>query len=158
VGFLSFLNQNSGVILALSNVAMAMGTIILALGIPWSIRTSAREEKNTFYGSLDTMYFELQKLQVEHPHLSNPSTNKTAAEMIQYDVYAYMVWNFMESIVDYSKAEQSLAVTWSPALRYEARAHAKWFRKTENRKKFKTAFVDYIDKGGFLPELDNPRT
>jgi len=154
MSFLNFLNQWSGVVLALANVVLALATIVLALGIPWSIRAGSREERDTFYAVLDQTYFEIQKLLIEHPHFADPNpATKSSEQLIQYDAYAYAVWNFLESIVDYSRDEKFLAETWDPVLRHEAALHAAWFLKPENRAKFKQPFLSHMELGGYVPRF-----
>ena len=101
VDFLTRWNAN---ILALANVVLAIGTIVLAVGIPYAIRSASKEEKDSFYATLDDAYFELKKLVIEHPHLASPDpAAKTPDQIVQYDAYALMVWNFIETICDYSR-------------------------------------------------------
>jgi hypothetical protein len=136
---------------AIANIVIAIGTIVLAVGIPLAIISAGREERDTFYATLDRTYFEIQKLIVEHPHLSQPNpAGKTPEQIIQYDAFAFILWNFIEAIYDYSKQEKLLAVTWGCVLRYEAGAHSAWFRNAENRKKFKPEFIRCIDHSGSL--------
>ncbi len=136
---------------AITNIAIAIGTIVLAVGIPLAIKSAGREERDTFYATLDRTYLEIQKLIVEHPHLSQPNpAGKTPEQIVQYDAFAFIVWNFIEAIYDYSKQEKPLAVTWGCVLQYEAGAHSAWFGNAENRKKFKPEFIRHIDQSGFL--------
>jgi hypothetical protein len=132
-------------VIAISNLFIAIGTIILALGIRWSLRSAKETERDNFYACLDNTYFELKKLILDHPHLSNPDpTGKSADELIQYDIFAFMTWNFLESIVDYSKDDEHLCQTWNVILSYEASVHAAWFQNSDNRKRFKQKFLDHI--------------
>lgn len=52
------------------------------------------------YAELDRIYLELLKLTVEHPHLRATDGARDAAQVRQYDSYAYMVWNFIETVAD----------------------------------------------------------
>ncbi|MDE3147884.1 MAG: hypothetical protein KGL37_00310 [Acidobacteriota bacterium] len=152
MGFIDFVADLNANIVALANVMIAIGTVVLALGIPYAIKSASREERDTFYATLDLTYFEIQKLIIEHPHLSEPDpARKTPEQLIQYDAFAFIVWNFIEAIYDYSKQEKLLAVTWECILRYEAGVHGAWFRKAENRKKFKPEFIEHIEHGCLLP-------
>ena len=150
---LDFLNKQSGTIVALANMVMAVGTVVLALGIPWSIRLATREEKDSFYATLDDTYFEIQKLIIEHPHLAQPDpAHKTAEQIVQYDAFAFTVWNFMESIVDYCRKDEFLSETWNCILRHESCVHAAWILREENRRKFKPSFLKMVDALGCLPD------
>lgn len=151
---LDFITKWNADILAISNIAVGLGTLILAVGIPYAIRSAGREERDTFYATLDRTYFEIQKLVIEHPHLSQPDpAGKTTEQLIQYDAFALIVWNFLESVFDYSKERKNLAETWGCILRHEARVHGAWFRKSDNQLKFKSPFVRHIEQGGYLPPL-----
>jgi hypothetical protein len=133
-------------ILAISNVIIAIGTIILACGIPWSLWKNRREERHKFYATLDSTYFEIQKLIVENPHLSRPDpVGKTNEERIQYDAFAFLTWNFIEAISDYSKNDKFIYDTWYCILKYEAHLHDDWFKREEHQKKFKKCFIDEFD-------------
>jgi hypothetical protein len=156
MGVWGFLTTSHDEILAIANVFIALGTIVLALGIPYAIKDAGREQRDTFYATLDRTYFEIQKLIIDHPHLAEPDlADKTPAQIVQYDAFAFIVWNFVESIYDYSKQEKELAVTWECILKYESAKHAEWFRKPENHPKFKNAFVEYIEGTGVL-DLKSP--
>jgi hypothetical protein len=152
MGIIAFVSQWHDTILAIANIFIAIGTLVLAIGIPYAIKGAGRQERDTFYATLDRTYFEIQKLVIERPHLSKPDpAGKTPEQLIQYDAFAFIVWNFIEAIYDYSKEEELLAVTWGCILRYEAAIHGAWFRKPENHPKFKEAFRRHIEEGGFLP-------
>ena len=45
---------------AITNIAIAIGTIVLAVGIPLAIKSAGREERDTFYATLDRTYLEIQ--------------------------------------------------------------------------------------------------
>jgi hypothetical protein len=151
MGLINFVADWTANTIALANIVIALGTVVLALGIPYAIKSAGRDERDTFYATLDRTYLEIQRLIIEHPHLSQPDpAGKSPAQLTQYDAFAFIVWNFIEAIYDYSKKEKFLAETWGCILRYEASVHSAWFRKTENLKKFKPAFVKHIKQGDFL--------
>jgi hypothetical protein len=134
-----------------ANYVIALGTIVLAIGLPLTLKHSGREERDTFYATLDRTYFEIQKLVIDHPHLSQPDpVGKTREQLIQYDAFAFIVWNFVEAIYDYSRDEKLLAETWECILRYEASVHGAWFKKPENQLKFKERFRRHIKESGCL--------
>jgi hypothetical protein len=128
-----------------ANIAIAIGTLGLAIGVPLSIAFAGREERYSFYATLDKTYFEIQKLIIEHPHLANPDpAGKTPEQLVEYDSFAFNVWNFVEAIVDYSGKNRFLTDTWHCALRHEITLHRAWFQKPENRKMFKPQLVRCI--------------
>ena len=91
-----FLSHWNAEILALANLFIALGTVVLAAGIPWSIAVSRRDQRDTFYATLDQTYFEIQKLIIENPHLGKVGhEGKTPEQIAQYDAFAFMTWNFV---------------------------------------------------------------
>jgi hypothetical protein len=157
MGFIDFVTKWNADMLALANLCIALGTLVLAFGIPWSIVYAVREKRDAFYATLDKMYFEILKTAIDHPHLcrSNPE-GKTSDQIYQYDAFAYMVWNFLESIYDYAEDDKVLRETWHSCLRYEAQVHAAWFNKRENQTKFKDRFVEFIKREQFTQPTENP--
>jgi hypothetical protein len=146
-----FLAADYDRVLAIANVVIALGTIVLAFGIPYTIREASRQERDTFYATLDRTYFDIQKLQIDYPHLGlSDRDTKTPEQITQYNAFAFIVWNFIETIYDYSKEEKPLATTWKCILQYEAQKHAAWFLNPENHPKFKPEFIDYVQKSGLV--------
>lgn len=147
-----FINKWNADILAIANIIIALGTIVLAFGIPWSILYSAREKRDAFYATLDRTYFEIQKAIIDNPHLCRPNPDgKTADQICQYEAFAYMTWNFLESIFDYAEDDKVLRETWDCVLRYEACLHGAWFLEPRNRSKFKSRFHDFIVREKCIP-------
>ena len=158
MGFFNFVFQWHDTIIAIANVFIAVGTLVLAVGIPYAIKDASREERDNFYATLDRTYFDIQKLIIEHPHLSQPDpAGKTPDQVIQYDAFAFAVWNFIETIYDYSREEKRLIETWGCVIGFEARTHAAWFMKPESRGKFKPSFIEHIEKGRHLKDLGNAK-
>jgi hypothetical protein len=100
----------------------------------------------SYYAQLDSMYFDLLKLALERPHLTCPDTIIEVQERQQYDIYAYMVWNFIETIYDRCEGDNGLEVTWHPVIEAENRLHRKWFDDKRNEHKFKVPFRKFIHK------------
>lgn len=140
-----FIEYWSPTLVAIGTILQAIGTIVLAVGVPWSIRVAGREERFSFYATLDRTYFEIQKLIVEFPHLAQTDpAGKSPEQVVQYNAFAFNMWNFLEAIEDYSGGNAFLSETWGCIVAYEANLHAEWFRKPENCKKFKPAFCNCI--------------
>jgi hypothetical protein len=142
-----FVTRWNAEILAVANFFIAFGTIVLAAGIPWSIGLSRRDERNRFYATLDQTYFEIQKMVVDQPHLCQTNlASKTTDQILQYDAFAFMSWNFIESIYDYAimGEDENLRKTWECILHYEAKLHRTWFMEPRNAVKFKRDFRDWI--------------
>ncbi len=156
---IDFLSRWNDEIVAGANLIIAFGTVVLAFGIPWSIALSRRDQRDTFYATLDRTYFEIQKTMIEHPHLIVPNpVGKTAEQIVQYDAFAFMTWNFVESIYDYAIAgeDEELRQTWECVLLHEARLHGAWFNEPRNRSKFKVKFRQWVERMGCCHEEGAP--
>ncbi len=109
-----------------------------------TIKNFKTDLEASYYAELDSMYFDLLKIALEHPHLTCPDTMTEAKQRQQYDLYAYMVWNFIETIYDRCEGENGLEVTWHPVIEAENRLHRKWFDEKKNEHKFKVPFREFI--------------
>lgn len=134
------------------------------------------------YGELDRMYFDLLKIAVDKPHLRAPvSASQRSREPGEYETYAYMVWNFVETVADrlelsgpgaasaidgrgwlrsHHPASSDLAEdlwtaklrgTWEAAIDQEMRIHAQWWRDNNAHTGFKDDFRSFANKR--LPAL-----
>ena len=111
------------------------------------------------YAELDRLYFDLLKLAVEHPYLRNPGDIKGSEQRSRYEAYAYMAWNFIETVIDRLDAQTAwssadgpqgrnqanqddlkLESTWQAAIIQEVEIHAAWLRTAGNIDKFKRGF------------------
>lgn len=63
-------------------------------------------------------------------------------EKIKYEIYAFISWNFCETIFD--KGDVELMKTWSVVIDTENSLHRKWFDNPENTNKFKESFRLHI--------------
>lgn len=68
---------------------------------------------------------------------------------VEYEVYAFIVWNFLESIYDRCMLDNNLKTTWFPIIETERTMHLEWIQNPQNRVKFKNKFLDFIDRGDF---------
>jgi hypothetical protein len=152
-----------------SNVWTAIGSIAqigLMLGVPASIWLAyagerrgrelameeerrdkeqfQREERDKFYAQLDATYLKIQHMIVVNPKLADFDSTRSHHEEIQYNAFAFIMWNFIESIYDFCLDDETLKETWHCILECESEIHAIWFARTENRRKFKKRFRDYI--------------
>jgi hypothetical protein len=146
---------------------LALLTLVLAVGVPLTIRESSRQslkqERDRFYAQLDNTYLQIQRLIIEHPHFAEPENlpsreNATAdqrIQLVQYDAFAFATWNFIESIHDFTQPRdgtqderesiEMLKETWTCILKYEGARHAAWFRDPKNQRKFKEPFWCHIN-------------
>ena len=127
-------------------VATALGSIGIVLTLfysAWSFRTTLREG---YYAELDRVYFELLKIGLERPYLRAPLPPADPARASEYEAYAFMVWNFLETVVDRCDRVSTLRETWYPVVATECARHRAWFDVPENRPKFKDRFCRFIDE------------
>jgi hypothetical protein len=128
----------------------SLSAILAAIAILLYIIFWYKEKTSTNYDIFDSLYLDLLKTGLEFPSFRNK--NETIIyqekfqgnELIQYDIYAYISWNFIETILD--KGDDNLMVTWLPAIKLEASLHEKWFFQPENQLKFKPLFVEQVKK------------
>src|SRR5215468_8777712 len=81
-------------------IAEAFGSIGIVATLfysVWSFRTTLRD---AYYAELDREYFELLKIGLERPELVTFAASPDPAKAREYGAYAFMVWNFVETIFD----------------------------------------------------------
>jgi hypothetical protein len=128
-------------------LATALGSIGIVLTLfysAWTFRTTLREG---YYAELDRVYFELLKIGLERPYLRASLPPADPSKASEYEAYAFMVWNFLETVVDRcgSRANPTLRETWYPVVATESALHRAWFDVPENRRKFKERFCRFIE-------------
>jgi hypothetical protein len=102
--------------------------------------------RSTHYVALDQAYADILKLAIAHPHLRQPDGVKTAEQRQQYDSYALMVFNLLETIYDHCRDDPLLRETWKPIVTAESHLHRSWFEETENHRFHKLAFRHAIQR------------
>jgi hypothetical protein len=128
-------------------VAQALGSIGIILTLFYSAWTFATTLRENYYAELDRVYFELLKIGLERPYLLASPPPADAAKAKEYDAYAFMVWNFVETVVDRCErtSNRLLRETWYPVVATENAIHRAWFDLPENRSKFKERFRRFIE-------------
>lgn len=110
-----------------------------------------------YYSDLDRLYADILKLAIDKPLLRAPAPilsdqdilsrgyepypdatgGANADRVLQYEAYAFMVWNFLETIRDRCADNEDLKGTWGPVVGAENAIHRGWFlaqiRKEEVR-------------------------
>ena len=143
---------------------LAFLTGVLAFSVPFSIWDATRKQEDAtrsqqsanarfyaqeqmrFYAQLDAIYLDIQKLIIQHPFLARPGEPRTPDQEVQYQAFAFIVWNFIESVDDYGteltghEPASLLRNTWECIIRHEGVLHARWFQDPANEGKFKPAF------------------
>ena len=128
----------------------SIGIVFTLLYSVWSFKTTLRD---AYYAEIDRVYFELLKIGLERPELLSYPTSPTSpvspdpAKAAQYGAYAFMVWNFLETIYDRCQgwSKRRLRETWFPIIAAENDLHRAWFELPENRRRFKQRFVRFIE-------------
>jgi hypothetical protein len=128
-------------------IAEALGSIGIVSTLfysVWSFKTTLRD---AYYAELDRVYFDLLKIGLERPELLSFPASPDPAKAGAYGAYAFMVWNFVETIFDRCQgwSKRRLRETWYPIIAAEAALHRAWFDVPENRRRFKQRFVRFID-------------
>ena len=108
---------------------------------------STKQEQR--YADLDRLYFDVLNVGLVNPKFRNKKFTsnykdkfKDEDELQKYECYAYIVWNFCETI--YDRKNSKLFRTWKPVIITENSIHREWFDNPENHGKFKTPFIEYI--------------
>jgi hypothetical protein len=128
-------------------IATALGSIGIVLTLFYSAYSFTTTLRESYYAELDRVYFDLLKIALERPYLRAPTPPTEPAKASEYDAYAFMVWNFLETVVDRcERASPVLRETWYPVVATEGALHRAWFDAPANRAKFKDRFCRFIDE------------
>ena len=112
----------------------------------YSLTTFRKSLQAAHYTELDKMYNGLLRTAIEKPHLVSTGIPRSKDQGAEYDIYAFMVWNFLEAIYDRCEADHGLRGTWYPVIDTEAQRHRAWFEQPENHDKFKPKFHAFVRK------------
>ena len=130
----------------IAEVVGGVGIVFTLFYSVWSFRTTLRD---SYYAELDRVYFDLLNITVEHPDLLDHPASPNPGRAREYDAYAFMVWNFVETIYDrcqgWGWSKRRLRETWYPVIAAENARHREWFERPENRRKFKLNFCRFIE-------------
>jgi hypothetical protein len=125
-------------------------TILAAIAILLYVIIWYKDKSSNSYDTFDATYHDILKTGMENPSFRNPVlTNDylnsfSGDEKIRYEIYAYLTWNFCETIFD--KGDKELMKTYSVVLEHENSLHRKWFDHPENQNKYKESFKNFISK------------
>jgi hypothetical protein len=158
---------------ALAFAGIIYTVLLQKVGLDETLREFEATNQALHYGELDKMYFDLLKMAVDNPRLrAQVPMAERSGEHCDYDTYAYMVWNFVETVADRLRLAQepgdggaqprepapadggpgiaNLRETWQAAIEVEMRIHAEWWRHNGWRGGFKRAFAEFVER--HLPE------
>lgn len=131
---------------ALSSLMAIIATGMACLALIYSVKTYKKTMQIVHYGEIDKMYFEILKEALAKPHLSKGNIVRNEIETDEYNIYAFILWNFLESIYDRCKDDIGLQITWYPILEVESTNHINWLNTAENKIKFKDEFFNFIQE------------
>jgi hypothetical protein len=130
-------------------IVSSISTILAGIAILLYIIMWYKEKENSNYDIFDTTYLDILKTGMEYPKFRNPNytknykNNEDEDEIIRYEMYAFICWNFCETIID--KDDKALFETWGVAIQVEKSLHETWFNAEENKSKFKSSFREKIN-------------
>ncbi|HEX5719155.1 MAG TPA: hypothetical protein VF179_23535 [Thermoanaerobaculia bacterium] len=142
-----FSNSYSTMWTAFGAIAQGVASIFAIAALIYSMTTFRKSLMLSHYGELDRMYFDILNIVMAHPEFANPKSLENGRDKAQYDAYAFMVWNFLETIYDRCGETQHLRLTWCPVMEYEASLHRDWLDRPENARKFKQKFLQFVHGG-----------
>lgn len=128
----------------------SVATLLAAVAILLYVIFWFRDKTTNSYDVFDATYMELLKIAMDNPSFRNPEytlhyeTAFVGDEKIKYELYAFMCWNFCETIFD--KQDKELMKTWKVIIESESQLHLKWFKNPNNNAKFKSSFREYINQ------------
>ncbi len=134
---------------AVSSIMGVIATTLAIFALLYSMRTYRKTMQVMHYGELDKMYFEILKEALAKPHLVQQNIERSTEQEVEYGIYAFIVWNFLESIYDRCMLDPALQNTWFPIIEAERTIHFPWIQQADNRTKFKAEFLRFIDEGKF---------
>ena len=128
-------------------IAEALGSIGIVFTLFYSVWSFTTTLRDAYYAEIDRVYFELLKIGLERPELLSFPASPDPAKEREYGAYAFMVWNFVETIFDrtHGWSRRRLRETWYPIIASENALHRAWFDRPENRRRFKQRFVRFIE-------------
>ena len=141
-------------------IAEALGSIGIVCTLLYSVWSFSTTLRDAYYAELDRVYFELLKIGLERPELLSFPASPDPARASQYGAYAFMVWNFLETIFDRCQgwSKRRLRETWFPIIAAENALHREWFDLPQNRRRFKQRFVRFIEAQYPTPSAARPTT
>jgi hypothetical protein len=129
-------------------VVGSVSTLLSAIAILLYILLWFKEKSDNNYEVFDNTYLEILKTGIEHPLFRDSSFTSTykqsgmREEVIRYEIYAFICWNFCETL--YDKGDEELMKTWSVVIDTENALHRTWFDQPENAPKFKEEFRVFV--------------
>lgn len=132
-----------------SIVANALTAVLALAAILVSVWAFTRQIHSEHYGEIDKIYFDLLKEAVIHPAYGQGMRAVDDVFDPGYEAYAFMVVNFVETILDRCSGRKALEETWQPIIELEINKHLDWLSRPENQLRFKKGFLSFLAAGAF---------
>lgn len=142
--------------MGIQTIISIISASIAVLSIALSIITFMVSNKRDSYMTIDSIYSSLLEKGINNPSLRDPSKTvnydkydknnpKEREYFLSYSTYAYMIWNFIETIYDLhqrSRKNSYMIETWMPVIIDENKLHFRWFKN--NQRLFKKEFREFV--------------
>jgi hypothetical protein len=132
-------------------VVQVIAVILLYRTLYHSQTTFVDSLRETRYDAIDKLYFDLLNIRRDNIDFGTPDKITDPNRYEPYSVYAYMVWNLIESILDKCTRDPDLMETWDVVIEQEARRHGSWFANPVNQPNFKYKFRKEIEDRKYIP-------
>lgn len=130
---------------ALGAITQALAIILSVVALLYTVTIYRATMQSAHYTELDAIYMRLLEMAMDRPHLRRVNADRSPDEILEYDSYAFMVWNFLETVYDRSLISKHLRETWYPILKTEKNLHGEWLSRPENRENFKDDFLLFME-------------
>jgi hypothetical protein len=145
--------------MAIEVIADMAASLLAAVAIVLSVWIYYKIRREKAYENFDITYLDLLKIAMDYPMFRDANVTLNYNEelegelLIRYKIYAFMCWNFCETIVD--RGDKNLLETWNVVIETENKLHRRWFDEYENHDKFKASFRKYINQKLPTPYLQD---
>lgn len=123
---------------AVSSIMGVIATTMAIFALLYSMRTYRKTMQVVHYGEIDKMYFEILKEALAKPHLVRQGVERDINQQTEYNIYAFIVWNFLESIYDCCMLDTDLKKHGFLSLKQSVKpilSGLKWMKIAQNLKK-----------------------
>ncbi len=141
------------ILVSIEQIFNYVSLIISLLSLLVSILVFYLTQKSSSYLEVDRQYQSLLAMAISNPKFRDVKYTKRYKEYKDSDpdfynsycAYAYMIWNFIETICDVSKTRKLFSKiddVWFPTIIEENRLHYSWF--VDNERLFRKEFYSFI--------------
>jgi hypothetical protein len=129
----------------------------------FSIITFLRTRSLEKYNFAEQQLNELLKISLEYPLFSDPDFTKNFSrqkvvldpDYRKYDVYAMMIWNYLETLRDYYGNQKLISdkYPYSGVVDYWVVLHSRWYHEPDNRENYDDVFEKIFEKETKVPKI-----